>query len=197
MISVIRRWGGERWPAGRWRCDANDPTGGPSRVVVACCRTHGFPRGGGSLAPVIGREDERVNHPGQRGANLPNTARGAPGIRQFRGDYTCVLLAFRTQGCGAVVAPAFRAPSFEEGAGGLVRRSPKGEDGNEVLEDGLPGAAKNTGDESRLLLFTLPWRGRVDRLSVSENDRGGVTFTTIVSPHPARCRSRPSPSRGG
>src|SRR5665647_431770 len=45
-----------------------------------------WPRGGGSLAPLIGCEDERVAHPGQRGANLTNTARGAPGIRQFRGD---------------------------------------------------------------------------------------------------------------
>jgi hypothetical protein len=29
------------------------------------------------------------------------------------------------------------------------------------MEYGLPGAAKNTGDESRLLFFTLPTRGRV------------------------------------
>jgi hypothetical protein len=29
---------------------------------------------------------------------------------------------------------------------------------------GVPGAiTKNTGDESRLLLSTLPWRGRVKR----------------------------------
>ena len=45
-----------------------------------------------------------------------------------------------TQGYGVVVTPAFRAPSFIGG-----------EDGNAIWDDGLPGAAKNTGDESRLL----------------------------------------------
>ena len=50
----------------------------------------------------------------------------------------------------------------------------------------MPGAfTKNTGDESRLL-FTLPWRGRVERLNDSESVRGGVTPPTANSPHPAR-----------
>ena len=40
-------------------------------------------------------------------------------------------------------------------------------------DDGLPGAAKNTGDESRLLLFTLPWRGRVDRRNEVKADGVG------------------------
>jgi hypothetical protein len=32
------------------------------------------------------------------------------------------------------------------------------------LDDGLPGAAKNTGDESRLyVFFTLPLQGRVKK----------------------------------
>ena len=48
------------------------------------------------------------------------------------------------------------------------------------MEYGLPGAAKNTGDESRLLLFTLPWRGRVDCLSGSESSRGGVSFVYVA-----------------
>jgi hypothetical protein len=37
------------------------------------------------------------------------------------------------------VAPAFRAPSFR-----------RAQAGNAAEDDGLPGAAKNTGDESRL-----------------------------------------------
>lgn len=49
------------------------------------------------------------------------------------------------------MAPAFRAPSFYEGARRLVRRSPKGEGGNAEKDDGLPGAAKNTGDDACLL----------------------------------------------
>ena len=34
--------------------------------------------------------------------------------------------------------------------------------------------------QTAAFFFTLPWRGRVDRLSVSENDRGGVIFACFV-----------------
>ena len=43
-----------------------------------------------------------------------------------------------------------------------------------------PGPLKNTGDDARLLLFTLPWRGRV----ASDSERGGVSFPNSSSPHP-------------
>jgi hypothetical protein len=45
LISVVRCWGGERWLAGVSEIRRNKPISGPSRVVVACCRTHGLSDG--------------------------------------------------------------------------------------------------------------------------------------------------------
>jgi hypothetical protein len=64
------------------------------------------------------KRDERTTT-GDDAEQTSNTARGAPGIRQLRGDYACVFFSKHTQGCGAVVAPAFRAPSFFEGGEGM------------------------------------------------------------------------------
>ena len=45
-----------------------------------------------------------------------------------------------------------------------------------------PGPLKNTGDDARLLLFTLPWRGRV----ASDSERGGVNLRKAeVHPTPS------------
>ena len=72
-------------------------------------------------------------HRGPCGANLRNTARGTPGIRQSRGDYACVLLVASYTGLRGCSGPSVpRALVLSKG------------DGMKVRECGLPGADQTT-----------------------------------------------------
>ena len=47
LISVVRRWGGQRWPVGVSEMRRNKPIGGPSRLVPAHLRASRGPSMGG------------------------------------------------------------------------------------------------------------------------------------------------------
>src|SRR5665647_3327308 len=102
---MLRRGAVAGW--GRWRCDAVYPSRrSKPRLVRRACRTLGPPDG--PVGRLHACQGMRPSWPGlaggvswhlylmqrtngsttetKRGANLTNTARGAPGIRQLRGD---------------------------------------------------------------------------------------------------------------
>ena len=105
------------------------------------------------------RQPESVSPPGVERSKPINTARGTPGLRQFRGDYVCALSTkHRAQSCGVVRTPAFRAPSLGAKAGNanLGMRPAR-------------GRPNNAGDDACLSpTFTLPLVGRV----ASDSERG-------------------------
>jgi hypothetical protein len=217
LISVIRRWAGSGGWKARWRCDANAlPAVHTALIRRAVPHADGSPDGRVAEGTAQGYPGRMCHGPSTVEGRKPdirarrtadhretarpkptNIARGAPGIRHLRGDYACVFLTHHTQGCGVVVTPAFRAPS-------LLR----GQAGNALSDDGLPGAAKNTGDESCLLLIPHP-KGEV--ASVSEPGGGLVrcgeqtpprthfAFAQCILPSPCRActRARASAARVG
>ena len=97
------------------------------------------------------RQPESVSPPGVERSKPINTARGTPGLRQFRGDYVCALSTkHRAQSCGVVRTPAFRAPSL--GAKLEMR----------IWECGLPGADQTMRAMTHVCLLHLPsplWGG--------------------------------------
>jgi hypothetical protein len=161
----LQTLGGERWPAGRWRCDANNPTavqaawsrrasrtslGRSARVRVVQRQRpeyHGF-RAGGCRSrrmkapqrwigfPCVRGSLKRFVHRGPCGANLKHRARDA-GKPAHRGDYACASkLTLRTGLRGAWRPGVPRALV----SGARV--------GNANLEYGLPGAAQEYGRRS-------------------------------------------------
>ena len=135
MISVIRRWAGSGGRAGRWRCDANNPPGGPSRAAsgVPAARRRGLLMASG---PGSGQGDQaEAPRPFQRwsvaarstgnvtnGLDHRETARSKP-INIARGTpaawRTCGSIRLRQASMsrgvevrGSFEDPAFRAPSF-------------------------------------------------------------------------------------
>ena len=139
---------------GRWRCDAVTPAGGPSRISPGRLDARRGPLTAGrptrpgqwTQAECQGLKRWRVTGPAM-GLNVtngrpPGTMRSKPqtsraerrGTGNFVVTYSCESNSKITRGCGAVVAPAFRAPSALRGRIRKARSS-----------DGLPGAAKEYG----------------------------------------------------
>ena len=126
-------------------------------------------------------------HRGLCGANLTNTARGAPGIRQLRDDSACAYkLKPSCTGLRGCCGPGVPRALVLRGR----RRKAR-------LEEGVPGAiTKNTGDESRpeigclkiesvvqgrggILSFPLPSWERVDRAK-REPGEGAPRFAAKI-----------------
>ena len=97
-------------------CRAPGASDGGGRT--SCRRTAGpnakAPNGGVSRPRNGVKRDERTTAEANA-EQTSNTARGAPGNRHLAVTMPVHPTQHHAQGCGAVVAPAFRAPSFFEG----------------------------------------------------------------------------------
>ncbi len=122
--------GGERWPLRASRRGARG--GGPSRGIPPGSRS-GHQRWIATLSPP-GANTEQASH----------TARGTPTRLAVRGDYARVVLTLSPH--GAAGWPKARRSA---------RPWQRGQEGNGGLDDGAPGAAKNTGSGALASHFVI------------------------------------------
>ena len=163
---------------GRRRCDAGFPIGGPSRACFRRASPHaegpltaGRPRvlsedagpsargpnGGVSRPGKRVRRDERSTTGNGAEQTYKHRARDAgdlADLRHYRLDKPRCREASRHRGSPGTLA--FRAPSVLFGERRLARRSPQGRRRDGISDDGVPGAAKNTGGDA--CLFVIPGR---------------------------------------
>ena len=223
MISVIRRWAGSGGRRGvgdatqttrpavqaAWSRRASRTSLGRSARVRVVQRQrpeyHGF-RAGGCRSrrmkapqrwigfPCVRGSLKRFVHRGPCGANLKHRARdaGDPALPWWL--CSCDQTQSTSHEAAGSLDPG--VPRALVSAGRWKARPPKpqGEGGNANVDDGLPGAAKNTGGgalacaATRAYFFTLPLVGRVAPLE-ARSRVGVIIECESFDPHPARCAS--------